>query len=302
MATHRMIIDKAQQLKKATQRAVIRSVRASVARCAAFSLLVLPAVTLSADLPIFDAHVHYSHDAWERVPPPLAIELLRKAGVQRALVSGSGDDGNQQLFAAAPELILPSLRPYRQRGDISTWTRDDAIVAYLEERLAKFRYVALGEFHVYGADADLPVVQRAVQLARKHRLVLHAHSDIDAVERLFKQDPQARILWAHSGFERPERVREMLRKHKSLACDLAFRNDHAPGGKLDPDWRAAFLEFPDRFMVGTDTYTPERWHFLGEHASWSRGWLKELPHAVAERIAWKNGESLFGNMLGPKPR
>ena len=95
-----------------------------------------------------------------------------------------------------------------------------------------------------------------VQLARKHNLFLHAHSDVDAVERLFKQWPQARILWAHSGFDRPENVREMLRKHKNLWCDLAFRTDHARGGKVDPDWRAAFLEFPDRFMVGTDTFTP----------------------------------------------
>ena len=62
---------------------------------------------------------------------------------------------------------------------------------------------ALGEFHVYGADADLPVVRKAVALARKHSLVLHAHSDADAIERLFRQYPDARILWAHSGFERP---------------------------------------------------------------------------------------------------
>ena len=284
-----------------TQDSATPALRVFVVGCLTLALLALPAAAPSAELPIFDAHVHYSHDAWDRVPPPLAIDLLRKAGVRRALVSGSGDDGNQRLFAAAPELILPSLRPYRQRGDIGTWVRDEAIVQYLEERLAKFRYVAIGEFHVYGADADLPVVQRAVQLARKHRLILHAHSDIDAVERLFKQDPNARILWAHSGFERPERVREMLRKHKHLACDLAFRNDHAPGGKLDPDWRAAFLEFPDRFMVGTDTYTPERWHYLSEHASWSRGWLRELPPDIAERIAWRNGEALFGNMLA-RPR
>ena len=76
---------------------------------------------------------------------------------------------------------------------------------------------------------------------RKHNLFLHAHSDVDAVERLFKQWPQARILWAHAGFERPERVAEMLRKHKNLWADLAFRTDHASGGKVDPAWRATFL-------------------------------------------------------------
>ena len=255
------------------------------------------ACAAAAELPIFDAHVHYSHDAWDLVPPARAIEILRKAGVKRALVSSSGDDGQQRLAAAAPDLILPSLRPYRSRGEIGTWFRDETLPRYLEERLARFRYVALGEFHLYGADADLPVPRRMVQLAKQHRLYLHAHSDSDAVERLFRQWPEARILWAHSGFERPEKVREMLRKHKNLWCDLAFRSDQASGGKVAPDWRAAFLEFPDRFMVGTDSFTPERWYYIGEHADWSRQWLADLPKEVAERIAWKNGEALFGGML-----
>jgi hypothetical protein len=30
----------------------------------------------SAELPIFDAHVHYSHDAWEVLPPGDAIATL----------------------------------------------------------------------------------------------------------------------------------------------------------------------------------------------------------------------------------
>jgi hypothetical protein len=266
----------------------------------ALLLLALPLALAAQELPIFDAHIHYSHDSWESVPPKQAIELLRKAGVRRALVSSSNDDGQQKLYAEAPDLILPSLRPYRSRGDISTWVRDETVVPYLEDRLKRHRYVAIGEYHVYGADADLPVVRRTVQLAKQYRIYLHSHSDADAIERQFKQDPAARILWAHSGFDRPERVREMLRRYRNLWCDLAWRTDHAPGGKLDPDWRAAFLEFPDRFMVGTDTPTPERWHYIAEHARWVRTWLSELPREVAERIAFRNGEAVFGKMLEPK--
>ena len=217
----------------------------------------------AAELPIFDAHIHYSHDAVDLLPPTDAIAILRKAGIRRALVSSSGDGGTQKLLALAPELILPSLRPYRSRGEIGSWVRDESVVAFLEERLAASRYVALGEFHVYGADADLPVVTKAVALARKHNLVLHAHSDADAVERLFRQYPDARILWAHSGFERPDGIAAMLKKHPKLWCDLAFRSEH--GGDVPAEWRALFEAFPDRFMVGTDTFTPERWHYIGEH-------------------------------------
>jgi hypothetical protein len=263
-------------------------------------VLGVPQLAGAADLPIVDAHIHYSHDAWTVVPPKDAVAILRKAGVKRALVSSSNDEGTQKLLAEAPDLIIPALRPYRTRGDLGTWVGDQSIVAYVEERLGRHRYVAIGEFHLYGADADLPVPRRIVQLAQQHGLMLHAHSDADAVERLFRQDPDARVLWAHAGFEAPERVRAMLRKYRNLWADLAFRTDHAPGGKLAPEWREAFLEFPDRFMVGTDTFVPERWHFVPEHATWSRGWLAELPPDVAERIAWKNGEAVLGAGLAPR--
>jgi hypothetical protein len=251
----------------------------------------------AAPLPIFDSHLHYSHDAWEQLPPKAAIEILRKAGLKAAMVSSSSDDGTQKLYAEAPDLVIPVLRPYRTRGELSTWVRDPTIITHLESRLKANRYVALGEYHVYGADADLPVVRRVVELAKEHKLFLHSHSDADAIERQFKQDPNARILWAHSGFDAPDKVREMLRRHKNLWCDLAFRSDHASNGQVDPAWRAAFMEFPDRFLVGTDTFTPERWHFVVEHANWSRQWLADLPADVAERIAYKNGDALFGAML-----
>ena len=261
----------------------------------------LPAVSAAEQkMPIFDAHVHYSHDAWESTPPKAAIAILRKAGLKRAMVSSSGDDGTQKLHAEAPDLVVPSLRPYRTRGEISTWVRDETIIPHLESRLKEYRYAAIGEFHVFGADADLPVVRRTVQLAQQHRLWLHLHGDSDAIERVLAQAPQARILWAHSGFDRPEAVRAMLRKHRKLHADLAFRNDHASGGKVDPAWRAAFLEFPDRFLVGTDTFTPERWHYIADHADWSRAWLADLPQEVAERIGWRNGESLFAAMMATK--
>jgi len=248
---------------------------------------------LAAEMPIFDAHVHYSHDAWDNLPPADAVAILRKAGLKRALVSSSGDEGTQRLVALAPELVIPSLRPYRTRGDLSTWARDDTVVNFLEERLRNSRYAAIGEFHLYGADADLPVPKRMVALAKQYELVLHAHSDVDALERLFRQDPGARILWAHSGFERPDAVREMLRKHKNLWCDLAFRTEHGAGGRVPAEWRALFAEFPDRFMVGTDTFTPERWYYIVEHANWSRAWLADLPPALAEGIAWRNADTLF---------
>src|SRR5581483_8096736 len=87
----------------------------------------------AAELPIFDAHIHYSHDAVSVVPPKEAVAILRKAGLKRALVSSSDDDGTQKLLAEAPDLVIPELRPYRRRGDVATWAKDPDVLRYVED-------------------------------------------------------------------------------------------------------------------------------------------------------------------------
>lgn len=261
------------------------------------AIVLLSACTLRGaghgELPLFDAHIHYNHDAWEKTSPKEAIALLKQAGVVRALVSSSSDEGTQRLYAEAPDLIVPELRPYRRNGETSSWLLDESLTGYLDERLKRYQYVAIGEFHVHDADADLPVVRRVVQLAKQHGLMLHAHSDADAVERLFRQDPESRIIWAHAGYEPPPRVREMLARYPTLWTELSSRDDVAPNGRLAAEWRALLLEFPDRFMVGTDTFIPDRWNSIGSHAEAVRTWLAELPQDIAERIAYKNGETVL---------
>jgi hypothetical protein len=266
----------------------------------AVALCLLGSGTSAADepRPIVDAHIHYSHDTWSVVPPPEAIKVLRQAGVKKAFVSSSSDVGTLLLHKAAPDLIVPVLRPYRRRGEIGTWVRDPTIVPHVEARLKANTYAGIGEFHVFGADADLPVMRRLVELAKERKIFLHAHSDADAVERIFKQDPDARVLWAHSGFDQPDNVRTMLAKHKMLWADLAFRNDYAHAGKLEASWRQLMLDFPDRFMVGTDTPSPERWYYVVEHANFSRKWLAGLPADVADNIAFRNAERLAAWALG----
>src|SRR5690606_37198618 len=137
-------------------------------------------------------------------------------------------------------------------------------------------------------EADLPVVRRVVELAREHGLYLHADSDAEAIERIFRQDPRARVIWAHAGNDSAHRVLAMLRKYENLWCDLAMRDRIAQNGELFPEWRAAFAEFPDRFMIGTDTYSVSIWGEVEAHAASVRRWLSGLPSDIAERIAYRN--------------
>ena len=247
----------------------------------------------SEGLPIADTHLHYSHDSVEMTPPERVIELMRSANLKFALVSSSDDNGTQLLSELAPDLIVPGLRPYRRRGELNTWFTDDAALAYVEQLLETNKYASIGEFHLYGDDADLAIPRRIVQLAAEHNLILHAHSDADAVERLLAQDPTVKVLWAHSGFDSPEAIAAMLEKHDRLFADLAFRSDVGSSGELSEEWIQLFTQFPNRMMLGTDTYTPERMYFVPEHAAAARTWLTSLPDDLAEKVAWKNGYALI---------
>lgn len=242
---------------------------------------------------LVDVHIHYSHDAWSLTPPEKAIELLRQAGLKKAFVSSSSDQGTQKLYQAAPELIVPVLRPYRQRGELASWMYDDSVPAMLSELLDQNQYAGIGEFHAFGDDIELPVLRRVIDLAKQHGIFLHAHSDADAVKNIFAYDPDAVVLWAHSGFESPEVIEQMLDQYANLWADLAFRYEHEVDGVVTSEWRQLFMKFPDRFMLGTDTYTPERWYYVVDQANDARRWLQDLPADVAENIAGKNALTLL---------
>ena len=249
-------------------------------------------------LPIFDAHIHYSDDAREAFAADDAIRRLREAGIKRALVSSTSDVGTQKLYQADPDFVVPSLRTYRKRGTLQTWMHDETVIPYLKERLQNYRYAAIGELHIDGEEANLPVMREIVRLAKQHGLMLHVHSDAAAIRNIFKQDPEARILWAHAGFEFAETVRELLVQQDNLWADLSFRYDIFPNGTVMNEWKELLLDHSDRFLLGIDTYTPQRWLQVNEVMRWQRELLAELPDDTARKIAYQNGEQLFGFFHG----
>ena len=250
------------------------------------------AIVQASDIPIADVHVHYSHDSVELTPPERVIELMKQANLKFALVSSSDDKGTRLLLDLAPELIVPGLRPYRRRGETSSWFTDPAALEYVEGLLQRGTYATIGEFHLYGEDAKKEIPQKIVQLADKYNLLLHAHSDAEAVEHLLASSDDVRVIWAHAGFDDPAEIAAMLRRHDRLWADLAFRSEVGSGGQLSQDWRKLFNEFPTRLMLGTDTYTPERIYYIPEHAQGARSWLASLPVELAEQLAWKNAYDL----------
>jgi hypothetical protein len=248
----------------------------------------------SDPIALFDAHLHYSADARQRFTIDEVLSILKDAGVRRALVSSTPDDGTIALYERAPEIVIPILRPYRGPGEIGSWTRDGTVVAYLASRYRPGVHRGIGEFHVSPGEAALPVVRQVVAMAVREDLVLHAHADARAVEELLRIDERARVLWAHAGMgESAATVGALVDRYPRLLVELALRTDVASGGRLDPEWRALFLRHPDRFMYGTDTWIPERWNAVVDSAESARAWLRELPDDVSRAIAYENAERVF---------
>ena len=254
--------------------------RGSLLALATMLLLVGDPRLAAAPYPLFDAHIHYSRPDWDAYPPERALALLARAGVRRAIVSSTPDDGTLKLYERAPTVVVPFLRPYRTREDMAGWHADAGVAAYVEERLRRGVYRGIGEFHLGAADVDAPVVRRIAELAAERDLFLHAHVDADTIEKLLARYPKVRFLWAHAGMSaNAETVGRLLDRFARLWVELALRSDVAPGGRLDPAWRARFLRHADRFLEPSMRDVQQ--------------WLAELPAEVAERIAWKNGARLF---------
>jgi hypothetical protein len=271
----------------------MKQVGISLALACLLSLLILP--LRAQDLPLFDAHIHYSQTDWPSYSPEAILALLDKTGVRWAIVSSTPDDGTLRLHEKAPGRIVPVLRPYRARADMGTWTTDASIVPYVQERLKRGIYKGLGEFHLSAAQAADPVVRELAALGARHGLFLYAHTDGAGIEEFLRLYPQVRWLWAHAGLGEPfEVVARVVDRNPALMSELSLKSEVASNGKLDLRWRDLFLRHPDRFLVGTDTWVTSQWDRFSQIQTALRAWLGQLPRDVAEKLAYRNAQQFVG--------
>lgn len=265
-----------------------------------------PRPSAAEPIEIFDAHLHYN---WE--PKPYfslneVLALFKKHRVTGILATSRPNVGTHALVAAQAEgkadglWVVPFIRPYRIRADIGSWFSDPSIYDLVLEEHKRGGYRGVGEFHLTGRAAATDWVRKTVDFAGAHDLYLHAHADAEAVEILFAHNPKTRIIWAHTGFSlEPARVAALLDKHPTLWGELSYRGGITESGRLSPEWRAMFERYPDRFLIGSDTWINERWASYGEIIAGYRRWLAELPPEIAAKIAHGNARALFKDAAPP---
>lgn len=254
------------------------------------------------DLPLFDAHMHYKEPAWGPYPPGTVLELMDKSGVAMALVSSTPDEGTIKLWEFAPNRVVPELRPYHGGYGSSNWTTMPDMAAYLAKRLAAYPHRGIGEFHLHAVDTnDAPLLRQVAKMALEKDLYIHVHSGAEPVDFLFSLEPNLKIIWAHAGMSEPAHmVGAMMAKYERLYADTSFREHDilASGGGIDAAWRQVLERFPDRFMIGSDTWVNGQWENYLDLMAANRQWLRHFPRALAEGFAYKNAERLFGVKLG----
>lgn len=258
--------------------------------------------------PLFDAHLHYNEEAYQG-PHPLddVLARMQRNGVRAIVANSRPNDGTKTLASAGAQTraagvtVVPFIRLYRNRADYDNWFRDESIYTMVQTEFARGTaagpYRGIGEFHLYdSANANGPVAKKLMQFAAEKQLAVLAHVDDVAIDLLMAHAPSARLIWAHTGIggAPAARVQALLDKYPRLMGELSYRPGLTCGdGSLCPEWRALLLKYPDRFLLGSDTWVNQRWMYYDELMRGYRRWLGDLPPEVARRIAWDNGANLF---------
>lgn len=200
-------------------------------------------------------------------------------------------------------------------------------------------HVSLSPSHGYeSVPADHPLLLLLADLAAQHDMPIDLHFDpvpedvdkpanlsspknppvlkenLKGLERLLAHNRQARIVWAHAGgdpvgFFTAKLAREMLERHVNLFFSIRPTNNRPgamapPRGPINDEWLAVLRDFPDRFVIGSDTFVvpsrytgPEAPRIFASRAhvqfNGIRRLLAHLPADLARRIGFENAERIY---------
>ncbi|MGE5538766.1 MAG: amidohydrolase family protein [Gemmatimonas sp.] len=217
----------------------------------------------------------------------------------------------------------------------------------LAERFSHSGIVALGEFasvhlsmfngHPYeDTPPDHPLFMMLADIAAENDLPIDLHMEVipqdmdmpkgwhqrssanpetikgnvDNLERLLAHNANARVVWAHVGWDNTgywtvDLTRRLLAAHANLFLSIKLNpNAAAPenrpvagNGSIKPEWLALFREFPDRFVIGTDAFynaVPNAQRSPDEGTlDQARRFVDALPDDLKRKIAYANAVRIY---------
>lgn len=149
------------------------------------------------------------------------------------------------------------------------------------------------------ADMALPHVGLPLTSLNPSRLT----ANIAGLERLLDHDRRAPIVWEqtgwdNTGFKNVELLRTLLTAHPNLYLSIKIRTNtpanipiDPQGGRIVPAWRGLIDAFPDRFVLGSDTFFGNS----GDAGTLSndRNFVRQLSPETARAVAIDNAIRLY---------
>jgi hypothetical protein len=271
--------------------------------------------------PIADAHLHYKWSQAEVTSPAQAVAALRAHNVRLAVVTGTPAERALDLYALAPDIVVPIYGVYRRGGDWYGWQGREELVDEAREALASGIYQGIGELHLIGGFAvrwqRSDVLRGLLDLAAEYDVPVLIHTEFSRAEptlSICRARPGNRLLLAHAGAALPpDEVERVLTACPNVWMDLSARDPWrfvrfpiaGADGRLLPAWEALVLRWPERFVIGSDAVWPvERldawdqpdtgWQQIGRFLDFHRRWASFLPAEVRRKVLLENAKRLFG--------
>lgn len=254
-----------------------------------------------------------------------------KANPGRLAALGGAGSLTIMLHNTSPEAVNDAVRQsFRQRAmEIIAL----GAVGFGEIPIQHLSLPNMGPRHAYeNVPADHPLLLLLADIAAENDVPIDIHFDmvpndmplppplksppnppklqgnLPAFERLLTHNPKTRIVWAHVGFEPirtrgPDIVRQLLTAHPNLYMSfrLGRTGPHptmamAADGKLKPEWMALLQAFPDRFMLGSDSFYAGAGVSRGATAEGMenlRALVDQLPAELGRQLARDNATRVY---------
>ena len=283
--------------------------------------LLLGAMTTScrSQQPFADAHVHFNWDQKEIISAEEVVAKLKRENIAFAVVTSTPSELALEIKQAGGDLIIPFFSPYTHALGKQDWYLQERTLQLAEEGLRKGLYQGIGEVHFKAGlrpKTDNPIFIGLLGLARQYAVPVLIHIDAGNEKNFVdvcRQNPMLKLIFAHAGGNLyPGHIRRVIEQCDNAMIDLSARDPWRYGGLtgsddlLLPGWSKLVLEYPDRFLVGTDpvwkvtrTQTWDQaddgWDHFENLLAYHRNWIAALPVAVQRKLSIDNARRIFVN-------
>jgi predicted TIM-barrel fold metal-dependent hydrolase len=250
------------------------------------------------------------------------IEPVARANPERFGFAAGGESLNPMVQKIPPDKVTPeALRQFQEEAEAIAKAGASGFGELAAEHFSSGR-----ANHPYESAApDHPLLLALTDIAAKYGMPIDLHMEavpqdmpfprrfgrgqnpetvrenISGLDRLLEHNRNARIVWAHAGWDLTgERtvmlMRALLNRHPNLYLSIkldesGFRITFplTPDGGVKPGWLMMLRDFPDRFMIGSDQFFDEG----TERLALTRKFIDSLQPELARLVASENARRVY---------